>query len=126
MKRSFSDRLKAAEKALAAHLEARETHIMRHHALKERLKGIQDNSADTEEVIAPSMNASFGNRMRPWSNLAKAQMPVAGISIPSNGRSPRRRACPRCAKCCPRLGVRTGAVAAPNAPGENPKVGQTR
>ena len=36
MKRSFSDRLKAAEKALAAHLEARETHIMRHHALKER------------------------------------------------------------------------------------------
>lgn len=29
MKRSFSDRLKAAAKALAAHLEARETHIMR-------------------------------------------------------------------------------------------------
>lgn len=50
MKRSFSDRLKAAEKALAAHLEARETHIMRHHALKERLKGIQDNSADPEEL----------------------------------------------------------------------------
>ena len=50
MKRSFSDRLKAAEKALAAHLEARETHIMRHHALKERLNGIQDNSADTEEL----------------------------------------------------------------------------
>ena len=77
MKRSFSDRLKAAEKALTAHLEARETHIMRHHALKERLKGIQDNSADTEELRTQNALGTLGRAHQTFAVRYAAHKPPA-------------------------------------------------
>ena len=50
MRRSFPERIAAAEKALNAHLDARECHIERHQAWRQRLLEAQEYVADAEEA----------------------------------------------------------------------------